>query len=210
MSYSCQLGFPPLHHSVYAAEVLGFSLNKVFAESMEDRQYPKSLFRQYLVALETMRPEQWDRSDFEAVSSLFQGLAHEARLALLLGIYHDKSLNEIAEFLDITRGGMQDHIEKLVDTDLLFRPEDSGKTYDLTPFGNFFVNFLLENEETLVDAIDKLQVEKEKVEKAVDEVRSQVDEEDVPVSEKDWERKIHSKKWQQAWDDIEEILEDDN
>jgi predicted ArsR family transcriptional regulator len=175
---------------------------------MKEEKYPKRLFRKFLVALETMEPEQWDRSDFAAVSSLFQGLAHEARLALLLGIYQDKSLNEIAEFLDITRGGMQDHIEKLVDTDLLFRPEESGKTYDLTPFGTFFVEFLLENEETLVDAIDQLEVEKEKVEKAVDEVRSQVDEEDVPVSEKDWERKIHSKKWQQAWDEIEEILED--
>ena len=177
---------------------------------MEDREYPKRLFRQFLVALETMEPERWERDDFEAVSSLFQGLAHEARLALLLGIYHDKSLNEIAEFLDITRGAMQDHIEKLVSTDLLFRPEESGKTYELTPFGEFFVEFLLQNEGTLVDAIEELQVEKEKVEKAVDEVRSQVDEEDVPVSEKDWERKIHSKKWEQAWEEIEEILEDDN
>jgi predicted DNA-binding protein YlxM (UPF0122 family) len=176
---------------------------------MKDRQYPKLLFRQFLVELEKMRPDQWNKTDFEAVSALFQGLGHEARLALLLGLYQDKSLNEVAEFLDITRGAMQDHIEKLVDTDLLFRPEESGKTYDLTPLGTFFVEFLLENEETLVDAIDQLKVEKEKVEMAVDEVRSQVDEEDVPVSEKDWERKIHSKKWQQAWDEIEEILEYD-
>lgn len=139
---------------------------------------------------------------------MFQGLAHEARLALLLGIYQDKSLNEIAEFLDITRGGMQDHLEKLIDCELLYRPEDSGKTYDLTPFGNFFVKFLLENEETFVDAIDELQEEEEKVEDAVDKVRSQVDNEDVPVSEKDWERKIHSKKWIQAWDEVEEILDE--
>ncbi|WP_276273660.1 winged helix-turn-helix domain-containing protein [Haloarcula litorea] len=176
---------------------------------MEDKQLPKRLFRQFLIALETMEPERWDKNDFEAVSALFQGLAHEVRLALLLGIYQDKSLNEIAEFIDITRGAMQDHIEKLVATDLLYRPEESGKTYDLTPFGEFFVQFLLENEETLVDAIDHLKMEKEKVQEAVDEVRSQVDEADVPVSEKDWERKVHSKKWQQAWDGIEEILEDE-
>lgn len=175
---------------------------------MDRTELPKRLFREYLVALETMRPEQWERSDFEAVSALFQGLAHEARLALLLGIYQDKSLNEIAEFLDITRGGMQDHLEKLIDCELLYRPEDSGKTYDLTPFGNFFVEFLLENEETFVDAIDELQEEEEKVEDAVDKVRSQVDNEDVPVSEKDWERKIHSKKWIQAWDEVEEILDE--
>ncbi|WP_058826380.1 winged helix-turn-helix domain-containing protein [Haloferax sp. Q22] len=173
---------------------------------MEDTKVSKRLFRKFLVALETMRPEQWNKEDFEAVASLFQGLGHEARLALLLGLYEDKSLNEIAEFLDITRGGMQDHLEKLIDCELLYRPEDSGKTYDLTPFGTFFVEFLLENEETFVDAVDELRVEEEKVQEAVDEVRSQVDDEDVPVSEKDWERKIHSKKWEQAWDEIEDIL----
>jgi len=176
---------------------------------MEEEKYPKRLFRKFLVALETMEPEQWEKTDFEAVSSLFQGLAHEARLALLLGIYQDKSLNEIADFLDITRGAMQDHIEKLVDTDLLYRPEESGKTYDLTPFGTFFVEFLLENEETLVYAIDQLSVNEEKVEEAVGEVRTQVEESEVDFSEKDWERKIHSKKWQQAWDEIEKILEQD-
>lgn len=182
----------------------------VVYRSMEEPRVSKRLFRQYLVALETMKPEQWEKTDFEAVAALFQGLGHEARLALLLGLYQDKSLNDIADFLDITRGGMQDHIEKLVDTELLYRPEDSGKTYDLTPFGVFFVEFLLQNEETLVDAVDELRVEEQKVEEAVDEVRSQVDDEDVPVSEKDWERKIHSKKWSQAWDDIEEILEHDS
>ncbi|MFB1064802.1 winged helix-turn-helix domain-containing protein [Natrinema sp. H-ect4] len=175
---------------------------------MEDTKFSKRLFRKFLVSLETMRPEQWNKDDFEAVASLFQGLGHEARLALLLGLYEDKSLNEIAEFLDITRGGMQDHLEKLIDCELLYRPEDSSKTYDLTPFGEFFVEFLLENEEILVDAVDELRVEEGKVQEAVDKVRSQVDDEDVPVSEKDWERKIHSKKWEQAWDEIEEILEE--
>lgn len=175
---------------------------------MEDTKVSKRLFRKFLVSLETMRPEQWNKDDFEAVASLFQGLGHEARLALLLGLYQDKSLNDIAEFLDITRGGMQDHLEKLIDCELLYRPEDSGKTYDLTPFGTFFVEFLLEDEETLIDAIDELNLEEEKVQQAVDEVRSQVDDEDVPVSEKDWERKIHSKKWEQAWDEIEAILEE--
>lgn len=176
---------------------------------MEEEELSKRLFRQFLVELERMRPEHWEKNDFSAVSSLFQGLGHEARLALLLGLYQDKSLNEIAEFLDITRGGMQDHIEKLVETDLLYRPEESGKTYDLTPFGSFFVEFLLENEVTFVDAIGELEMEEEKVEQAVNEVRTQVDEADVPVSEKDWERKIHSKKWRQAWDGVEDILEQD-
>jgi len=176
---------------------------------MEEAGVPELLFRRFLVALEVMRPDHWEKTDFKAVSSLFQGLAHEARLALLLGIYQDKSLNEIADFLDITRGGMQDHLEKLIDCELLYRPEDSSKTYDLTPFGDFFVNFLLENEETLVSAINQLEVEEEKVQQAVDEVRSQVDEADVPVSDKDWSRKIHSKKWGQAWEEIEKILEED-
>lgn len=189
------------------SEDLGFSLNQVITESMKDTQSSKLLFRQFLVALETMKPEQWDKTDFKAVSALFQGLGHEARLALLLGIYQDKSLNEIAEFLDITRGGMQDHLEKLIDCELLYRPEESSKTYDLTPFGNFFVKFLLENEETLIGAIEELRGEEEKVEEAVDRVRSQLDDEDVPVSEKDWERKIHSKKWNHAWDEINSILE---
>ena len=169
----------------------------------------KRLFRQLAVGLETMRTEQLEKTDFESVSALFQGLGHEARLALLLGIYQDESLNEIADFLDITRGGMQDHIEKLVDTDLLYRPEDSGMTYDLTPFGVFFVEFVLENEDRLIEAIAQLEAEESKVEETVDRVRSQVDDEDVPVSEKDWSRKIHSNKWSEAWDEVEQILEED-
>jgi len=179
------------------------------SRSMDCAELSQRLFRQYLVALEVMEPDRWQKTDFEAVSALFQGLAHEARLALLLGIYQDKSLNDIAEFLDITRGGMQDHLEKLIDCELLYRPEDSGKTYDLTPFGVFFVEFLLSNENTFSDAVGQLKSEEMKVEKAVREVRDKVDEADVPVSEKDWERKIHSKKWEQAWNDIEEILEED-
>ncbi|WP_049937269.1 winged helix-turn-helix domain-containing protein [Haloplanus natans] len=173
---------------------------------MGDPKLSKRLFRQFLVALETMKPEQWDRSDFEAVSGLFQGLAHEARLALLLGIYHGKSLNEIAEFLEITRGGMQDHLEKLIDCELLYRPEETGKTYGLTPFGLFFVEFLLQNEETLVEALGELRLEEKRVELAVEEVRNEAEEQDISLSEKEWQRKVHSRKWEQAWDDVKDSL----
>jgi len=142
-----------------------------------------------------METERWEKTDFEAVAALFQGLAHEVRLSLLFGIHQDKSLNEIAEFMDITRGAMQDHIEKLISSELLYRPEESEKTYALTPFGEFFLNFLLENEE-------------DHVQEVVDEARNKMDKADIPVSDKEWDRKIHSKKWNGAWEEIGKTLKE--
>lgn len=156
-----------------------------------------------------METERWEKTDFEAVAALFQGLAHEVRLSLLFGIHQDKSLNEIAEFMDITRGAMQDHIEKLISSELLYRPEESEKTYALTPFGEFFLNFLLENEERLTDAISQLESEEDHVQEVVDEARNKVDKADIPVSNKEWDRKIHSKKWNGAWEEIEKTLKEE-
>jgi DNA-binding MarR family transcriptional regulator len=155
-----------------------------------------------------MEMEHWKKTDFEAVATLFQGLAHEVRLSLLFGIHQNKSLNEISEFMDITRGAMQDHIEKLISSDLLYRPEKSEKTYALTPFGEFFLDFLLRNERRLTEAISQLESEEDNVRNVVNEARNKVNKADVPVSDKDWDRKIHSKKWEEAWNETEQILEE--
>jgi DNA-binding PadR family transcriptional regulator len=91
----------------------------------------------------------------------------------------------------------------------LYRPEGSEKTYALTPFGEFFLNFLLENEERLTNAISQLESEEDHVQELVDEANDKMDKVDIPVSDKEWDRKIHSKKWDEAWCEIEKTLKEE-
>lgn len=63
-----------------------------------------------------------DPEDYEQLSALIKGFSNDTRLALLLGFHAGYSASEIAEFLKITRGGLQNNINKMAEADLIYRP----------------------------------------------------------------------------------------
>jgi DNA-binding transcriptional ArsR family regulator len=135
--------------------------------------------------------------DLQDLAGVYKGLSHEARLAILFGLSEDASLNEVSDFLGITRGALQDHIQMLLEAELIYRPEDSPRTYQLTPLGEYFVEQLEKDEDTIIEALQELEKAEQELE---DDYRSQLAElEDSDlVDENKVEKKVHTEKWEQA------------
>lgn len=139
-------------------------------------------------------------AEFEQLSKLIKGVGSDTRLALLIGLNHGYSANEIAKFLDMTRGGLQNNIYKMIDAGLIYRPgEENQSTYKLTPLGEFFAQFFATHGRDLLDVIAQI----EQTENTIREDLQQSplsDELDQNAKEK----LIHTK----AWNEIEEEVRD--
>jgi DNA-binding MarR family transcriptional regulator len=149
--------------------------------------------------------ESRSEDELEDLAGIYKGLSHEARLAILYGLNEDASLNQISGFLSITRGALQDHIEMLLDAELIYRPTDSGKTYDLTPLGEHLAEQLEKNEDEILEALDELKTVETSLEENYREQVNQIEDEDL-VDDKKIERKVHSEKWEQVAGKIWDIL----
>lgn len=135
--------------------------------------------------------------DWQALASLFSGLSHRARIAVLLGLYEGRSITDIVDGLDITRGALQSHLERLIDVQLVYRTEEADPPYALTPFGVFFAVFLQEHQEMLLEAVA-----------AVEEAKAQAAEEfaEVPMSEDRVEQEVKRRKWELVGQELYDIL----
>lgn len=144
-----------------------------------------------------------DPDDFTQLSALIKGFSNDTRLALLLGFYHGYSANAIASFLDMTRGGLQNNITKMVNLDLVYRPSaDEAPTYALTPLGEFFARIFDRYGTNLLNTLTMLR-------ETESEVRQQL--QDSPMadslSDADERKLIHTQKWQEADHHIRELLD---
>ncbi|MFU1780196.1 ArsR/SmtB family transcription factor [Haloarcula japonica] len=143
--------------------------------------------------------------DLEDLAGVYKGLSHEARLAILFGLNDDANLNEVADFLDITRGALQDHIQMLLDAELIYRPEESGTTYSLTPLGEYFVEKLEQDEETVIQALKELEeAEQELQEKYQGQIEG-VEDSDL-IDQGKIEKKVHTEKWEQVAGKVWDLL----
>lgn len=95
-------------------------------------------------------------ADFKAMANIYQGLSYWVRLVILVGLSNGRNLNTIAEHVDITRGAMQDHIETLLDANLIYKPAEQGTTYAITPLGEFYLQRLESDLEQVLPALDRL------------------------------------------------------
>jgi predicted transcriptional regulator len=137
-------------------------------------------------------------AEMARLARVFNGFSQRTRLALLLGFYDDQRASEVAEFLDISRAGMQNHLKKMREAELI-RKQDGG--YELTALGIFFAEWLIEQNDTILQALDTLDdAEKE----FADQLGADLEESD--------RKRIHGLKWSLAREDIEELLkrEDEN
>jgi DNA-binding PadR family transcriptional regulator len=93
----------------------------------------------------------------------------------------------------------------LLDAELIYRPTDSGKTYDLTPLGEHLVEQLEKNEDEILEALDELKTVETSLEENYRKQVNQIKDEDL-VDDKKIERKVHSEKWEQVAGKIWDIL----
>ena len=133
------------------------------------------------------------------LATLFDAFSQKTRLAILLGIYREDTPPVIADQLDISRPGLQNHLVKMRDADLL-RKTESG-SYELTPIGTYFAKLIEDQHEELQNAVDVLSDAESKAEQ---ELSKQVDPE--MVSDDEWQRIVEAKKWEQASEAVEQLL----
>jgi predicted ArsR family transcriptional regulator len=135
--------------------------------------------------------------EVEHLASVFDGLGNANRLVTFLGLYNGDEIQEITERVPISEQGVRNHAERLVDSELLYRPEDGERMYAVTPFGEFFASFLETFAPALVDALDEL-------EKAESEVREELA--DTRLREQVIEQEAKRLKWEQVGEKLEDQL----
>jgi predicted transcriptional regulator len=135
------------------------------------------------------------------LSALFDAFSQKTRLAILLGFYHGDTAPTIADRLDISRPGLQNHLVKMRNADLL-RKTDSG-SYELTPVGIHFAELVEEQQHELLDVVNALNEAESEAEQTLSE---QVNPD--MVSNDEWQRIVEAKKWEIAMEQVDEQLPD--
>lgn len=151
------------------------------------------------------------------LADVLKGLSNTSRLCVLLAMYDGQSMQEVAQALGITRGGLQRNIETLIEADLAYRPANPEETYALTPLGEFFVEWLRANSEQLLEAVSIVDETEEDLSAQTESIRQQltelsdadVDSDIDPsrvVSERELDRMVHTQKWEEANDEVADRL----
>ena len=139
--------------------------------------------------------------ELEKLSTLFDAFSQKTRLAILLGFYHGDTAPTIADRLGISRPGLQNHLVKMRNADLL-RKTDNG-SYELTPIGAYFAELVEEQQDDLLDVVNALNDAESEAEQTLSE---QVNPD--MVSEDEWQRIVEAKKWEIAMERVDEHLPD--
>ena len=126
-----------------------------------------------------------EKNELERLATLFSGLSNRTRLAVLLGVDDEQSMTAVAEDLGIRRPSVQGQLENLVDTGLVYRPDDRDYPYALTPLGEYFVEFLDQKGDLLLNASDRVNNA---------EITAREEFADVPLSDDGLEREVARRK----------------
>lgn len=143
------------------------------------------------------------------ITEVLKGLANETRVHLLLALAKGKSRSEIAADLDMSRGGIHRNLERLREAELVYRPDDTE--YELTPLGVHWVELLQGEAEILSAIFDALDEAEGPVRDEVEATKQSIEEKEnegfsFQIDDATWERTIHTEKWKQAMDTINELL----
>lgn len=143
-----------------------------------------------------------NQEDFDRMASVFKGLAHPTRLAVIQGVQEGATLKEITTRAEVTRGTLQDHLEMLLRAEILYQPRDGEQTYALTPVGEYIFEFVQNDGEKLAAALAELEEEENAVVEQIETVS------DLPINQTEVERAVHTQKWEMALSRVDDILEE--
>lgn len=145
------------------------------------------------------------------IIAILKGLANETRVLLLLGLHEGKSRQELADEIDMSRGGIHRNLERLREAELVYRPEDTA--YELTPLGVHWAELLTHEAEILPAVFEQLEQEEQPIRKDIEETRRELDERGdesgftFQIDESSWERTIHTEKWKRSKGVISEMFQ---
>lgn len=133
-----------------------------------------------------------------AVAALFDGIGHPTRIAILTAVRDKRAMSAVAEDRGVSRNTVQDHLNKLIAADLVYRPQESDQHYALTPFGRFFVHFLDQHGEPLHAAVQQVKEA---------EAEAEAEFADVPLDDTARKKAITNQKWDRIAAETEELLQ---
>lgn len=129
-----------------------------------------------------------NHNELERISDVYDGFAQKTRFALLLKMNEGKSPYEVAQMLNLSRPGIQNHLNKMLEVNLIRKTEEED--YELTELGIFFVH-RINNIRTELNTVI-LTIEQRKKE-AENEVRNKVDKD--LISDSEWRKIVNQERW---------------
>lgn len=131
----------------------------------------------------------------DQIAELCRGLAHPHRIAVLRGIQQDYALTTVATALDLSRSGVQTHVDTLVDTGLVVRTGDQQDPYRVTVLG-----------ELALQLVGQLQSPVHTIEDARRTAAAQAADEldDAPLPDAERKRAVHRRTWDLVADALAE------
>jgi len=136
--------------------------------------------------------------EIEEIADIYKALGNESRIQILFQLYNGNPVSELTDELDITRSGLQKHIEQMIDAHLLYRPVDSDKTYALTTLGEYFIDDINENQEKIESVLNRFQTRLNELREEEEETLERMEE--AGVNTKELENKLQA----QAWNEVNE------
>jgi len=132
-------------------------------------------------------PMDIQESTDDRVATLCRGVAHPHRIAILRGIQQDHPLTAVADALDLSRSGVQTHVDTLVDTDLVVRTGDQQDPYHVTVRG-----------ELVLQLVAQVQPAVQRIEDARQTAENQAADElgDAPLPDTERDRAINRRTWE--------------
>lgn len=139
-----------------------------------------------------------EQEELERLAPVLDAIGNRTRLAVLLGLRNGEDMVAVAEHVGVTRGAVQDQVERLITLDVVYRPETSDELYALTPLGVFFAEFVTAYGDVLLEVLDE-------VEAAEAAAREEVEE--LPVGDETRERLVTERKWELVGEQMDALLE---
>lgn len=135
----------------------------------------------------------------QAAAQVFTGVAHPARIRILHAVVAAEAMPDVADELGMSRSGLQTHITRLLEADLLRRTPDATYPYAVTPLGELVHAFLASYEDVLADAVAMTEAAEQE---AAEEF------EGVPLSNDTFNEAVQTRKWDLVLDDLTAELAD--
>lgn len=129
----------------------------------------------------------------DRVASLCRGVAHPHRIAILRGIRQDHALTQVAAALDLSRSGVQTHVDTLVETDLAIRTGDQQDPYRVTVLGDLGLQLIAQIQQP-ANTIEEAR--RTAAAQAADELG------DAPLPDTERERAVRRRTWELVADTV--------
>jgi DNA-binding MarR family transcriptional regulator len=146
-----------------------------------------------------------DKDTLEDLADIYQALGNKTRLHTLQKLSQDRPVSELTDELGITRSGLQKNIERLIQSELVYRPqEEDSKTYALTPLGDRYVELLKEDSKHALSVLELLHEELDEIGEEQAETRKTLEEAGADLTE--YEQKLKEEAWKNIWAEAEQEL----